>query len=95
VQSLAIGPALSNVDFSETIDMLGTSARYVKLRILSNHNGRDFTDPLGDDGATNFAGLSEVQFFAVPEPASGALLFVSMAAVALSTRRSRRRAELN
>jgi hypothetical protein len=35
------------------------------LDILSNHNGRDFTDPLGDDFLQNFVGLSEVQFFAV------------------------------
>jgi hypothetical protein len=52
------------MDFSETIDFGGVRARYVKLDILSNHNGRDFTDPTGDDGLQNFAGLSEVQFFA-------------------------------
>jgi hypothetical protein len=52
------------MDFSDTIDFNGVSARYVKLDILSNHNGRDFTDPFGDDGLQNFAGLSEVQFFA-------------------------------
>jgi hypothetical protein len=53
------------LDFSETIDFGGVKARYVKLDILSNHNGRDFTDPLGDDFLQNFVGLSEVQFFAV------------------------------
>jgi hypothetical protein len=52
------------MDFSETIDFGGVTARYVKLDILSNYNGRDFTDPLGDDLLQNFAGLSEVQFFA-------------------------------
>ncbi|MCA9184126.1 MAG: LamG-like jellyroll fold domain-containing protein [Pirellulaceae bacterium] len=52
------------LDFSETIDFGGVKARYVKLDILSNYNGRDFTDPFGDDGLANFAGLSEVQFFA-------------------------------
>jgi hypothetical protein len=52
------------MDFSETIDFNGARARYVKLDILSNHNGRDFTDPSGDDLLQNFAGLSEVQFFA-------------------------------
>jgi hypothetical protein len=52
------------LDFSETIDFNGAKARYVKLDILSNHNGRDFRDPLGDDLLQNFAGLSEVQFFA-------------------------------
>jgi hypothetical protein len=52
------------LDFSDTIDFGGIQARYVKLDILSNHNGRDFTDPFGDDGLQNFAGLSEVQFFA-------------------------------
>jgi hypothetical protein len=53
------------MDFSDTIDFGGVTARYVKLDILSNHNGRDFTDPFGDDFLQNFAGLSEVQFFAV------------------------------
>ena len=38
------------MDFSETIDFNGVKARYVKLDILSNYNGRDFTDPSGDDG---------------------------------------------
>jgi hypothetical protein len=52
------------MDFSDTIDFGGVTARYVKLDILSNHNGRDFTDPFGDDFLQNFAGLSEVQFFA-------------------------------
>jgi hypothetical protein len=52
------------LDFSETIDFNGARARYVKLDILSNHNGRDFRDPSGDDLLQNFAGLSEVQFFA-------------------------------
>lgn len=54
----------NTMDFSETIDFGGVNARYVKLDILSNHNGRDFTDPFGDDLLQNFAGLSEVQFFA-------------------------------
>jgi hypothetical protein len=54
----------NTLDFSETIDFGGVKARYVKLDILSNHNGRDFTDPAGDDGLQNFVGLSEVQFFA-------------------------------
>ena len=52
------------MDFSETIDFNGVKARYVKLDILSNHNGRDYTDPSGDDGLLNVVGLSEVQFFA-------------------------------
>jgi hypothetical protein len=51
------------MDFSETIDFGGVTARYVKLDILSNYNGRDFTDPFGDDLLQNFVGLSEVQFF--------------------------------
>ena len=35
------------MDFSDTIDFNGAKARYVKLDILSNYNGRDFTDPFG------------------------------------------------
>ena len=52
----------TDVDFSESIDLFGVPARFIKFDIRSNHNGLNF-DVGGDDGLANFAGLSEVQFF--------------------------------
>jgi hypothetical protein len=77
------------IDIGQIVDLGGTSARYVKFVVLSNHNGRDFTDPLGDDTFDNFAGLSEVRFYAVPEPASAALAAMCLIAVAGFGRRRR------
>jgi hypothetical protein len=73
-------------DFGQVVDLGGVVARYVKFDILSNHNGKIFVDPFSDDGFFNFAGLSEVQFFAVPEP-STYLMAVIAALVALGLRR--------
>ncbi len=58
-QAFDIAPGLDDVDFGQVIDLSGTQARYVKFDILSNQGGDN-----------NFVGLSEVQFFAVPEPSS-------------------------
>lgn len=68
----------ATVDFSQSIDMQGRSARYVKLEILANHNGAIFGDEVGPDAFQNFAGLSEVQFFGVPEPSTYALAMVGL-----------------
>lgn len=68
----------ATVDFSQSIDMQGRSARYVKLEILANHNGAIFGDEVGPDAFQNFAGLSEVQFFGVPEPSTYALAVVGL-----------------
>ncbi|MEZ6101530.1 MAG: lamin tail domain-containing protein [Pirellulaceae bacterium] len=59
-----VTPATSNFDFSQTVDFSGVSARYVRIDIHSNHNGKEFNNPTSDDGLGNFAGLSEVQFYA-------------------------------
>jgi hypothetical protein len=56
---LEIAPGLSNVDFSQLIDLGGVVARYIRLDNMENYGNAD-----------NFVGLSEVQFFAVPEPSS-------------------------
>ncbi len=60
-------PGADNVNFGQFIDLSGFSeaanARLVRFNILSNHG----------DGL-QFAGLSEIQFDAIPEPASLALL---------------------
>lgn len=68
----------STVDFSQSFDMGGVMARYVKLDILSNHGGDN-----------NFVGLSEVQFFGVPEPSTYALAAVGLATLAFARRRRR------
>jgi len=79
--------ALAEFDFSQTLDLGGVVARYVKFDIHSNHNGRDFNDPLDDDLLANFVGLSEVQFFAVPEPSTYLLAAMALAGVAVLRRR--------
>ena len=82
--------ALAEFDFSQTLDLGGVVARYVKIDIHSNHNGRDFNDPLDDDLLSNFVGLSEVQFFAVPEPATYVwALVIGIVALGVRLRRGR------
>jgi hypothetical protein len=76
-------------DFGQLVDMQGMTARFVKFEILANHNGKDFLNPLSDDGLANFVGLSEVQFFGVPEPSTYALAFVGLATLACIRRRRR------
>lgn len=75
-QQFDIAPGVEDVDFGQWID-LNANARYVKLDVLSNAGGDN-----------DFVGLSEVQFYAVPEPASLVSLFVGM--VVLSAVRHRR-----
>ena len=59
-------PGVEDVDFGQSI-ALNVDARYVKLDIGGN---------LGGDN--NFVGLSEVQFYPVPEPSSVLTLLVGM-----------------
>jgi hypothetical protein len=75
-QAFDIAPGVDNVDFGQVIDLTGASARYVKFDILSNHGGDN-----------NFVGLSEVQFFAVPEPSSYLAFVFGTAMLALLRRR--------
>lgn len=74
-QQFDIAPGLENVDFGQSID-LNASARYIKLDILSNAGGDN-----------NFVGLSEVQFFPVPEPASLGMLLTGLSILAVRKRR--------
>lgn len=73
-----VAPGLDNVDFGEVVD-LNADARYVKLDIGGN---------LGGDAS--FVGLSEVQFFGVPEPSTGALAAALLLLPAFVCRRRRR-----
>jgi hypothetical protein len=69
----------STVDYSQSIDMQGVVARYVKFDIVSNHGGD-----------ANFVGLSEVQFFGVPEPSTYAMAVMGGLALVGAARRRRR-----
>ena len=75
-QSLDIAPGLDDVDFGQSIDLMGTDARYVKLDISGNHGGD-----------SNFVGLSEVQFFAVPEPSSALVMILGVVMLPFARRR--------
>jgi hypothetical protein len=57
--------ASTNTDFPESFNVRATGVRFVKFDILSNHNGVTFPT---DDGSIDnaFVGLSEVQFFGMP-----------------------------
>jgi hypothetical protein len=74
-QAFDKAPGLDNVDFGQVINLSGAQARYVKFDVLSNQGGDN-----------NFVGLSEVQFFAVPEPSSVVSLWAGAALVALVRR---------
>lgn len=75
-QELSIAPGTDDVDFGQAIDLGGQSVRYIKLDNLVNFGNPD-----------NFVGLSEVQFYAVPEPGSWALLAVGVLAFTLRRRK--------
>jgi hypothetical protein len=59
------------------------SARYVQFDILNNHGGFD---------NAGHVGMSEVQFFQVPEPGSISLAWFALAATSLRRRRGGQRA---
>lgn len=73
-QELTIAPGTDDVDFGQAIDLAGVTARYIKLDNLVNFGNNE-----------NFVGLSEVQFYAVPEP--GALTLLAMSSLLLLFRR--------
>ncbi len=64
--TLDIAPGTEDVDFGQVIALQGAQAQYVMLSLKDNF----------EFGDNDFIGLSEVQFFQVPEPTSGLLLFV-------------------
>lgn len=70
-------PGSAAEDFGQLIDLAGVSARYVRLDLLENHGGDN-----------DFIGLSEVQFFQVPEPTSGLLLALGLFALSRIRRKS-------
>ena len=72
IVGLVQGPGVDTYDYSETFAMGGVSARYVYLDVV------DAVDP-------SYAGLSEIRFYEVPEPATIALL--GLGALALIRKR--------
>ena len=78
VVSLAEAPG-DGTDDGETVDLGDFTARHVLFMIDSNHNGVS--------GGADVVGLSEVQFFAVPEPGTVALLGLSLLSLAAGRRR--------
>ncbi len=63
--ALAMAPGVDGYATPDVIDLSGNTASYVALRALSNHKSGWGTDA---------AGLSEVQIFEIPEPATLSLL---------------------
>ena len=49
------------LDVSDTVP-LEVDARFVKIEINSNYNGKDYNDPESDDTFGNYTGLAEVRF---------------------------------
>ncbi len=87
--SFAIAPG-DGTNPGQVVD-LDVTAQYVRLDVISNHNGTVFPDPTGFSDA-GFVGLNEVVFFeptgagtVIPEPATLTLLGLSL--VGLSVRR--------
>jgi hypothetical protein len=70
----AMAPGDNTTEFAETVSLFGATARYVQIAVDANY-GSDYT------------GLSEVQFFAVPEPSSVMLVALPSAVVLLARRR--------
>ncbi|NQU24993.1 MAG: PEP-CTERM sorting domain-containing protein, partial [Candidatus Nealsonbacteria bacterium] len=82
---LDLAPQLADVDFGQIVPLGGANARYIKFDNLRNFPA-DGGFPGGDN---NFVGLSEVQFYAVPEPATGLLLVLGGLTVLIARRRRR------
>ena len=74
-QVFVLAPGMADVDFAQVIDLMGAEARYIKFDI-------DISAGVGDN---DFVGLSEVQFFQVPEPGGALMLLIGLAC--LSARR--------
>jgi hypothetical protein len=75
--AFAMAPGDNTTDFAQTVNMAGASARFVQIAVDANYGNVEYT------------GLSEVQFFAIPEPSSH-FLATAGALIALLFSRGRR-----
>ena len=73
------GTGLIDYDNVTTVDFTGQLARFVRIRIQSNWN---------DNSGGGYVGMSEVDFFEVPEPAT--LTVLALGGLALLRRKNRR-----
>jgi hypothetical protein len=78
-QNFVAGTITNPFGSTQTISFGGTSARFVALNISENHDA--------GSGAEGFVAISEMQFFAVPEPSTFALLGLAGLAFSLVVRR--------
>lgn len=74
--AFAIAPGDNTTEFAQTVDLTGATARFVRIAVDANH------------GDATYTGISEVRFFAVPEPSVG-VLFGAFPLAALLFRRRR------
>ena len=80
--AFAVAPGDNTTEFAQTINFGGATARYVQIAVDANY------------GNDTYTGISEVQFFAVPEPGAGLLTGISFAALFFRRKRDVPRTDL-
>lgn len=72
-----MAPGNNTDEFAQNVSLIGATARYVQIQVISNYGNPEYT------------GISEVQFFAIPEPSAALLVAAAPLATLLSSRRRR------
>jgi hypothetical protein len=73
--SFAMAPGDNTTEFAQNVNLTGATARFVQIAVDSNY------------GDASYTGISEVQFFAVPEPSAVWLVTAPMLTALLFCRR--------